>query len=156
MLITLLGSLLGGCFRLLPELIKWLDRRDDRKHELDMFDRQLEADKLRGQLALQQAETAISASEIQAIIEATKAQATATGIRWVDGLNSLMRPLITFWWVIVLYSVALACQYTTLLGQGFSGADAVLRLWGADEKAIVASIISFWFVDRSLRKGFGK
>ncbi len=156
MLTTLLGTFLGGLFRFAPEVLKWFERKDERKHELEMFDRQLEADKLRGQLAIEQTNAAIGAAEVQAIIEATKAQSVQTGIKWVDAVNSLMRPLITFWWVIILYTAALAAQYVALLNQGFGGLDAILKLWGADEKAIVASIISFWFVDRSLRKGFGK
>lgn len=156
MLMTLLGTLLGGGFRLVPELLKWFERKDERKHELAMFDKQLEADKLRGQLALEQTNAAIGAAEVQAIIEATKAQSTHTGIRWVDAVNSLMRPLITFWWVIVLYTLALVAQYVVLLDLGYGGMEAILKLWGPDEKAIVASIISFWFVDRSLRKNFGR
>lgn len=33
----LLGSLFGGLFRLAPEIIKFLDRKDERRHELSMF-----------------------------------------------------------------------------------------------------------------------
>lgn len=157
---TLLGGLFGGVFRMLPELLKWLDRKDERKHELSMFDKQLEADKLRGQqaqlLADTQAESALAASEIQALIAATEAQGTVTGVKWVDAINALMRPVITFWWVIVLYTSALIAQFTTLIGSGMANAAALLQLWGTDEKAIVFSIISFWFVDRSLRKGSTK
>lgn len=160
MLETLLGTLLGGVFRMAPEVLKWLDRKDERAHELSMFDKQLEADKLKGDQVLAQinaqADASIGSAEIQAIIEATKAQSMQTGVKWVDAINSLMRPTITFWWVIVLYTSALVAQYVAVIDSGATYLQAVLSLWGADEKAIVASIISFWFVDRSLRKGFGK
>lgn len=160
MIETLLGTLFGGVFRMAPEILKWMDRKDERAHELAMFDKQLDADKQRGQMAIDQinaqADASIGAAEVQAIIEATKAQAMQTGIKLVDGINSLMRPTITFWWVIVLYTVALVAQYVALVGNSTDYLQAVLKLWGPDEKAIVASIISFWFVDRSLRKGFGK
>ncbi|KAA3649402.1 MAG: hypothetical protein DWQ11_18850 [Proteobacteria bacterium] len=160
MIETLLGTLFGGLFRLAPEALKWLDRKDERKHELAMFDKQLEADKLKGDQAIAQidaqADATIGAAEIQAIIEATKAQAAQTGIRWVDAFNALMRPTITFWWVIVLYSVALWARFDVLVAGGQSNVQAILALWGTDEKAIVASIISFWFVDRSLRKMSGR
>jgi hypothetical protein len=63
-----------------------------------------------------------------------------------------MRPLITFWWVIVLYTAALVAQYLVLVQAGVDHLDAITRLWGTDEKAIAASIIGFWFADRSLRK----
>jgi len=156
MIETLIGTLLGGVFRMLPEVLKWMDRKDERKHELSMFDKQLTADKMRAdaqQQALQtQADTIMGGAELAAMIAATNAQSVKSGVKWVDALSSLMRPLITFWWVIVLYSVALVARFWVLVQAGTSNLDAIVLLWGADEKAIVASIISFWFVDRSLRK----
>ncbi len=156
MIETLIGTLFGGVFRMAPEILKWMDRKDERKHELSMFDRQMAADRLKldasQRLAETQADAAIGAAEIQAMIEATKAQAVQTGIRWVDALSSVMRPLITFWWVIVLYTAALVAQFVQMYDQNVATVDTILRLWGPDERAIVASIIAFWFVDRSLRK----
>lgn len=156
MIETLFGTLLGGVFRMAPEVLKWLDRKDERKHELNMLDKQIEADRLKldasQKLAETQADERITLADLQAMVEATKAQAVQTGIRWVDAISSLMRPTITFWWVIVMYSVALAAQFVVLLDQGATGVGAILKLWGPDERAIVASIVSFWFVDRSLRK----
>lgn len=156
MIETLFGTLLGGVFRMAPEVLKWLDRKDERKHELNMLDKQIEADRLKleaGQkLADTQAEERITLADLQAMIEATKAQAVQTGVKWVDALSGLMRPTITFWWVIVLYTGALVAQFLVLVQQGDSGVQAILRLWGPDERAIVASIVAFWFVDRSLRK----
>ncbi len=48
MIETLLGGLLGGAFRLAPEVLKWLDRKGERSHELAMQDKALEFEKLRG------------------------------------------------------------------------------------------------------------
>lgn len=48
MIETLLGGLLGGAFRLAPEVLKWLDRKGERGHELAMQDKALEFEKLRG------------------------------------------------------------------------------------------------------------
>ncbi len=156
MIETLLGTALGGVFRMAPEVLKWLDRKDERKHELNMLDKQIEADRLKldasQKLAETQADERITLADLQAMIEATKAQAVQTGVKWVDALSSLMRPTITFWWVIVLYTGALVAQFLVLVQQGDSGVQAILRLWGPDERAIVASIVAFWFVDRSLRK----
>ena len=156
MIETLLGSLFGGLFRMMPEVLKWLDRKDERAHELSMFDKQLEADKLKAdsaqQLLVTQTNATTAVADIQAMIEATKAQSTLVGVKWVDAVSALMRPTITFWWVIVMYSVALYAQYTILIMNGAANTAAILQLWGTDEKMIVASIISFWFVDRSLRR----
>ena len=48
MIETLLGGLLGGAFRLAPEILKWMDRKGERSHELAMQDKALEFEKLRG------------------------------------------------------------------------------------------------------------
>ena len=37
MIETLLGGLLGGAFRLAPEILKWLDRKGERGHERAML-----------------------------------------------------------------------------------------------------------------------
>ena len=39
MIETLLGGLLGGAFRLAPEILKWFDRQGERGHELAMQDK---------------------------------------------------------------------------------------------------------------------
>jgi len=43
------GSLLGGIFRLAPEVLKFLDKKNERGHELEMFNRQCELEAQRGQ-----------------------------------------------------------------------------------------------------------
>lgn len=162
MLETLIGGLLGGAFRLAPEVLKWWDKDKDRKHELAMFDRQLELDKLRSQTAIDQinaqAAAAFNVADLQALMEVNKAQAQAqlTGVKWVDAANALMRPVITFWHVVVLYTVILACKFIYLMdSQGQTAVQAVITL-GSDHSSIVATIMSFWFMDRSLVRGAGK
>lgn len=48
MIETLLGGLLGDTFRLAPEVLKWLDRKGERDHDLAMQDKALELEKLCG------------------------------------------------------------------------------------------------------------
>lgn len=156
MIETLIGTLFGGLFRMAPEVLKWMDRKDERKHELSMFDKQLEADKLKAasaqQLAEIEANKGISIEEIKALMEGAKAQAVQTGIKWVDALNSLVRPILTFYWCIALYTGALIAQYIALIGEGQTNTAAILSIFGPQEKAIVASMMSYWFLDRTLRR----
>lgn len=153
---AILGSLLGGLFRMAPELLKWLDRKDERAHELAMFDKQIETDKLRAQNQLAQTNAeggfVLAGKDIDALIEGAKAQAMVTGIKWVDAINSLMRPTITFWWVIVLQTSVMIATLVSVHSAGVPYMDALLKTWGPEEKSIVASIISFWFLDRVLRR----
>lgn len=160
MIETLLGTLFGGIFRMAPEVLKWLDRKDERKHELSMFDKQLEADKLKGdqaqQLAATQADAAIGAAEIQAIIEATKAQAVQTGIKWVDAFNAIIRPLLALQWLILLWPAVVIAGFALAVQTGADPLVALKAAFGVDEKAMAASVASFWLVDRSLRKMSGR
>ena len=160
MIETLLGTLFGGLFRMAPEVLKWLDRKDERSHELAMFDKQLEADKLKGdqaqQLAATQADATIGAAEIQAIIEATKAQAVQTGIRWVDAFNAIIRPLLALQWLIVLWPAVAVAGFALAVQTGADPLVALKAAFGVDEKAMAASVASFWLVDRSLRKMSGR
>lgn len=157
MIETLLGTVLGGAFRLAPEVLKWMDKDKDRQHELAMFDRQLELDKMRSEAELDkinaQAAAAFSVADIQALMEVSKAQAQPTGNKRVDALNALVRPLLTFWHAVILYTAILWCKFMYLTTtEGVSAVDAVVSL-GQDHSAIVAAIMSFWFMDRSLVKG---
>lgn len=160
MLETLLGTLFGGLFRMAPEVLKWMDRKDERAHELAMFDKQLEADKMKGDQQLAQinaqADASIGAAEIQAIIEATKAQATQTGIKWVDALNALVRPLLAMQWLILLWPAVIVAGFALAIQHGTDPLVALRSVFGVDEKAMAASVASFWLVDRSLRKMFGR
>ncbi len=160
MIETLLGTLFGGIFRMAPEVLKWLDRKDERKHELSMFDKQLEADKLKGdqvqRLADTQADATIGAAEIQAIIEATKAQAVQTGIKWVDAFNAIIRPLLALQWLIVLWPAVVVAGFALAVQTGADPLVALKAAFGVDEKAMAASVASFWLVDRSLRKMSGR
>ena len=156
-MLEILGLVFGGLFRLAPEIMKWLDRRDERRHELDMLEAQMQADRLRAEMAIKQieaeAEVILGKAELDAIIAATKAQSQKTGVRWVDAINSLMRPLITFWWVIVLYTTSMCAQFYALVWVYDENlVTALMTVFGAPEKSMAASIVSFWFVDRALRR----
>lgn len=158
---TALGGVFGGLLRLAPELMKHLDRKNDRAHEVKMFDLQLKADQLKGDQALSlartQAEAATDQGDIGLMLAAIQAQARPSGVPWIDALASGVRPILTYWWCVGLYTAALICQYLAAREAGSNAVASVLSVWGGDEKAIVASMLAFWFADRTLRKrGVGK
>lgn len=125
------GYLLGGAFRLAPELLRWFDRQAERGYHLALLDR--------------------PQRDLPELRPPSRPPRTIYHAR-IEALSSVMRPLITFWWVVVLYTAALVAQYIALLAAGAGQLEAVLKLWGPDEKAIVAGIVNYWFMDRSLQK----
>lgn len=160
MIETLVGTLFGGLFRMAPEVLKWLDRKDERKHEVAMFDKQLAAERIKleasQKLAETQADERIGLAEIQALIEATKAQSVPTGIRWVDALNALVRPLLAFQWLIFLWPAVIIAGFILAVKAGTDPLVALKAAFGIDEKTMATSVASFWLVDRALRKMSGR
>ena len=152
MLETLIGELFGGLFRLAPEVLKLLDTKNERAHELSMFDKQIKLDTLRAQANIENNNTSIEIADIQAVIEATKAQGTVTGIKWVDGLNSSIRPILALQWLILLWPAVIISGIISTIGSGVDPLVAVNTMFGDEEKTMASSIASFWLVDRTLRK----
>ena len=85
MIETLLGGLLGGAFRLAPEVLKWLDRKGERSHELAMQDKALEFEKLRGAQRMSEigasADAAWNVGAIEALRESVAAQGQRSRVR---------------------------------------------------------------------------
>ena len=152
MLETLVGTLFGGLFRLVPEALKLLDTKNERAHELNMFDKQIKLDTLRAQANIDNNNTSIEIADIQAIIEASKAQSTTTGTKWVDALNSSIRPILALQWLILLWPAVIISGIISAIGSGVDPLIVVNSMFGDEEKAMASSIASFWLVDRSLRK----
>lgn len=152
-----LGTLLGGLFRMAPEFLKWLDRKDERKHELAMFDRQVDLEKTRGDIKLQeigaQRDAAIDTGVIgafQAAMEQQTEMVKSAG-GWAATISALVRPLLTFW-IWGLYSLAfLTLLYITWEGTKDPAKVAQLVLT-ADFMTILAGITNFWFLDRVLKR----
>lgn len=149
------GAIAGGLFRIAPEVLKLIDRKDERKHEAVMADKAAALEHAKAasteRLAATQAEQAVSVAELQAIIEATRAQGQLTGVKWVDALNSLVRPILAFQWLIVLWpAITIAGIWLSVLA-GTDPIVAIKAAWGVDEKAMASGIAAFWLVDRSLR-----
>ena len=110
MIETLLGGLLGGAFRLAPEILKWLDRNGERSHELSMQDKALEFEKLRGAQRMGEigasADAAWNTGAIEALRDAVRGQGEKTGVAWADALSSSVRPVITYWFMLLYGSGA--------------------------------------------------
>ncbi len=146
MIETLLGGLLGGSLRLAPELLKWIDRRGERAHELAMQDKALEFERLRGAQRMQefgaQAEQAWTTGSLAAFKEAIAAQAPRSGVKWADALSSSVRPVITYW-LMALYCAA---KWVALCEGGVQAA------WSEADQALWAGVLNYWFLQRTLEK----
>lgn len=151
MIETLLGGLLGGAFRLAPEILKWFDRKGERAHELAMQDKALEFEKLRGASRMAEidasGQAAWNGGAIEALRDALKGQAQATGIHWVDALSSSVRPVLTYWFM-ALYCAAKTAAFVGVMLAGAGWVGAVQAAWTEADQALWAGVLNFWFLGR--------
>lgn len=155
-MIELLSMLFGGVFRLLPEVLGFFKKRTDNDHEYRMTQLQLDIDKNRASQQLDlvhaNAEMQDNAMDFQALMDAIKGQSVVTGIKWIDGLSSSVRPILTYWWCMVLYTSYKLVLLYSLLNSHADLVTIAAQLITEFDRSIVGSIFAFWFVDRALRK----
>lgn len=136
-MITLLGALLGFISSAFPDLLKiWRDAAD-RKHELAILQMQMEQQRQGHTNRLEEINVQADIAESRALYKTYN-----TGIKWVDALNGTVRPVIAYSFFI-LYAVIKAMQFS---------ADLPWLLWTAEDQAIFAGIISFYFGQRAMSK----
>jgi len=142
-MITALASLFGFLSSLLPDIIGLFKDRSDKQHELAILRMQMEQQAAGHMARLEEIGAQADIAESRAIYKTY-----STGIRWVDALNGTVRPVIAYAFFL-LYAGVKAMQ--------FSYADpslpwTVQALWGQEDQAIFAAVISFYFGNRAMSK----
>jgi len=149
---VLLGSLLGGVLRLIPEWLASKTKAKELDHEIKLLEKNMEFEKLKAANSLQtlreEGAQASDAGALAALAESIQAQGRPSGVRWIDGLSASVRPVLTYWWCLVLYTAALVSKGVLMYNLTDNLAVTIDMLWGEDEKAIVSSMMMFWFVGR--------
>lgn len=134
---------------------KWQDT-SDKKHELAIM-----------KLQIEQAEKGIVAKleevgiqEYSAMVQsAQRSQDSILGnaSRWVVDLTASVRPVVTYLFMISFIGFKMA-SFCAAINPSLPWQDsitysqAMLAVWGAEETAIFAGIIAFWFGDRAMTK----
>ena len=152
-----LGSLLGGAFRLAPEVLKWLDRKNERAHELAMFERQCELEKVRGQQKMAEigaerdlaVDTGVMAAFKSAIDQQTEMAKAAGG--FIAGLSASVRPVMTYY-LLLAYGIVKIAMFILLRQQGVEGTELVGKMWTTDDMALLCGVVNYWIMDRTLAK----
>jgi hypothetical protein len=153
----IIGSLLGGVFRLVPEVLKYFDKKNDRQHELAMFDKQCDLEKVRGQIKMEeigaQRDMAIDSGVMgafQAAINQQTEMSKAAG-GWAASLSASVRPLMTYY-LLVLYGAAKGASMALAYSGGQAMADVLVKAWSVDDMALLSGVVNFWILDRTLAK----
>ena len=147
---SILGGALGGIFRLAPEVLKYFDRKGERQHELAMQDKHLEFAKLQGQQKIQEAQIQADAVDISALKDVLVAQAQLTGNKFIDFINSFVRPYLAYTLSFLYFGVKITYGIALFQG-GASSYDIAKALYTPDDQALFWGIVNFYFLDRVIR-----
>jgi len=151
------GSLLGGIFRLAPEVLKFFDKKNERQHEMAMFSRQCELEQLRGQQKLAEIgaerDKAIDTGVMDAFNAAINQQAEMAKAAggWAASLSASVRPVVTYWVILLWSFVHIWFAWNAWLS-GAEPREVFNTMMTADFMALVSGTINYWFLDRTLKQ----
>ena len=150
---AILGGLGGAVARLVPEVLKFMDRKSERKHELALGTQQFELAKLQGDNKLRGEQIQADSAQMLAGLTAIKAayENMKSGVPWIDGLNQLVRPWITF---IVFHTwlfIKIAA-YMTMVNGGIEWHVAAQAMWTTADETLLSGIGTFYFLGRVFEK----
>jgi len=164
---TVLSGIFGGVLRLVPEFIKAWNRKQEMAHEKDMQKIAYDFQVLRGKqdvdMITERGAAEYNTSALDALKTAIEGQdkpLPLTGNKFLDFFNvfanvlsKLIRPVITLQWVVFLYPAVIIATFWISVERGGDVLAAMKASFGAEEKALVAFLIDFWFVGRVLDAG---
>jgi hypothetical protein len=132
-------------------VLKWLDRKGERGHELAMQDKALEFEKLRGAQRMSEigagADAAWNVGAIETLREAVAAQGQRSRVRWADALSISVRPVITYWFM-ALYCTAKTAAFVGAMSGCADWGAAIQHAWTEADQALWAGVLNFWFLGR--------
>jgi hypothetical protein len=134
---ALVGGLAGAVVRAVPEVMKFFDRKQERKHELALGEQQFNLVKLQENTKLETATVETQASQFTQAVGALQAayNGQKSGVAWADAVSSTVRPAVTY---------------------GFAAAYLIQKMhqgtWDATDTAIFSGILNFWFMGRVFDK----
>lgn len=155
-MLALLDSLLGLFASFLPRVLGYFENKQNHVHELELIDKHAEV-----QLKLAEVNRAGKMEELtmradtSSEMMAFAAQLRPTGIAWVDALNALVRPTLALAFFF-LYAVVKYAMFVVIGTDHANWAATIVSLWGEEDWAIFASVVTFYFGNRTFNKITGK
>jgi hypothetical protein len=151
------GSLLGGVFRLAPEAMKFFDKKNERQHELKMFEQQCQLETLRGNQKMAeigaQREATVDTGVMDAFNSAVEQQTEMVKVAggWAASLSASVRPVLTYW-VWLLYSAAFITLLWVTWQMNHNPQDIVKLVLTPDFMALLGGITNYYFLNRTIER----
>ena len=147
-MITLLGSLLGFLVGIFPEIMKFINKKKDLSHELAVLDRQMDSMRDGHFMRCQEITLRGNHAEQVALLKSVR----PSKIRWVEGLASSVRPVLTYSFFILYVAVKVA-QFLIIKEMGATWINGIVQIWSIEDETLFAAVMSFWFGSRAMTKG---
>lgn len=154
-MIEILSLLGGAAVRLFPAVLDFFKGGRELKYELLRMDKEAELERLRGEMRHNEIaamhDFAVDKSWADGLVEALKSQGRITKDKWLDRINVSVRPILTYWWCLVLYTTYKGILVGVAIRDNVDMLTLASTIVTDFDKSVIASMIGFWFVDRALR-----
>jgi hypothetical protein len=142
-MLTILSALLGFIGGLAPEVMKFFKEKEDKKHELAIMDKQIQATAALAGQKLEEINVQGDVAESVALYKSAETKLTGYKLAdaLIEGYNSGVRPTITYCFLIFYGSVKL-------------GQSTVK--WDEFDQNTFSLVLGYWFGQRSAAKLFGR
>ena len=165
-MLSLISSAIGFFASGLPKVLEYFQDKADKAHELKLAQMQTEREL---QLAKEGflAQAKIEEIRTDQIAMETDAQRQGAALEhdkaimarastWVVNLNGIVRPAVTFIFVVELVLINIALVSWFMLSGEVQSVDDMIKasdvVFSEDEMALLSGIISFWFGSRQWSK----
>lgn len=147
---SLFSGILGGVLRLAPEIIKLLDRKNERDHEARMMDKELDMARQRAEQAMHTLDAGVQLAQFDAMAAANASQAemARAGGWFVSAVSALVRPGVTYG-IFAFYVACRAAGLVLAFQQGGDWRSVLANAWTADDMAVLMLVLTFWFTGRA-------
>jgi hypothetical protein len=165
-MLSLISSAIGFFASGLPKVLEYFQDKADKAHELKLAQMQTEREL---QLAKEGfiAQAKIEEIKTEQIAMETDAQRQGAALEhdkaimarastWVVNMNGIVRPAVTFIFVVELVLINIALVSWFMLSGEVQSVDDMIKasdvVFSEDEMALLSGIISFWFGSRQWGK----
>lgn len=148
-MISLITAILGALTGMVPGVLQFFTMKANNAQQLEL--RKLELQAAREGTALQ-VDLARAQSDVQQQQQLYSFANAPAGVRWVDSINTLVRPYITLIVFHVWIGVEIALAYYAFKYSNANIGDIAKSIWDENTQAVFAAVVGFWFGNRMLTK----
>lgn len=149
-MVAVISIIVGFLGSIVPKLLEVFSDSRDKRHELDIMDRQIEIQRVGHTQRLEAIRVQADANELTALLEHDASLETESG--FIQNMRASVRPALTYSFFGLFCGVKIAALVVGLRTE--VPLDGLLLIvWDEYTSSLFSAIISFWFGRRVFEKG---